>query len=109
MKTFNERVYEIVKQIPYGKVMSYVQIASLAGSPRASRAVGYALAALPPHSDLPCHRVVFKDGALSIVFFRNGINEQYDMLKKENITFGRGKKVKMNKHQWDIENLEIDF
>lgn len=108
MKTFNERVYDIVRQIPYGKVMSYVQIAQIAGSPRASRTVGYALYATEDN-DLPCHRVVFKDGALSVVFFSNGVNKQYHLLKAENITFSRDKKVKMNKHQWDAATLEIDF
>ena len=52
---FYNRVYEIVKQIPKGKVATYGQVALLAGNPRASRAVGYALHRNPqPGTVIPC-------------------------------------------------------
>lgn len=62
--SFNDRVYEIVRQIPEGKVLSYGQVACMAGSWRASRAVGYALHRNPYQGKVPCHRVVFQDGRL---------------------------------------------
>lgn len=98
MKTFNQYVYEIVAKIPYGHVMSYGQIARLIGNPRASRAVGYALNGAP-HT-LPCHRVVFKNGALSPAFIQSGKNVQYTLLRAEHVTFTKNKCVKMDKHLW---------
>ena len=62
MSTFPEAVYQIVRQIPKGKVATYGQIAMLAGSPRASRIVGAAMFRAP--AGLPCHRVLYRDGTL---------------------------------------------
>lgn len=62
---FYEKVYQIVERIPSGSVMTYGQIAALAGNPRASRAVGYALRTSPSSRGLPCHRVLNRDGFLS--------------------------------------------
>ncbi|MFI3206411.1 MAG: MGMT family protein, partial [Clostridia bacterium] len=73
---FYEKVYEIVRQIPLGKVATYGQIAMLAESPRASRAVGFALHKNPDPSTIPCHRVVNKQGKLAEAFVFGGINEQ---------------------------------
>ena len=61
---FAEDVYEIVKNIPYGKVASYGQVASMAGRPRNARVVGYALHRNPEPDVIPCHRVVFVDGSV---------------------------------------------
>ena len=47
MKHFYEQVYELVRQVPPGKVVTYGQVAALLGSPRSARAVGYALRYLP--------------------------------------------------------------
>ena len=65
---FNERVYEIVRRVPKGKVISYGQVAFLAGSPRGARAVGWALHRNPypwvmgGENPVPCHRVVNREG-----------------------------------------------
>lgn len=105
-RTFNQKVYDIVRQIPCGKVLSYGNIARLTGSFRASRAVGYAVAALnaPP---LPYHRVVYKDGALSPAFMEKGKNRQYTLLKKEGVTFTQGKRVCMKKHEWNANGIAV--
>lgn len=108
MKSFNQKVYEIVKKIPCGMVMSYGQIARLAGQPRASRAVGYAMHAVKQEK-LPCHRVVFKDGSLAKDFIFGGKDKQYKMLKAEGITFARGRKIKMEKHCWDAAEIEFEM
>ncbi len=63
MSDFQEAVYEIVRQIPRGRVMTYGQIAALAGSPRAARQVGQ-IAHWGP-TDLPWQRVVNKNGGLA--------------------------------------------
>lgn len=60
---FFKQVYEIVEQIPYGKVISYGQIAWLAGHPRGARTVGWAMRCCPEH--LPWHRVVMADGSIT--------------------------------------------
>lgn len=106
-KSFNQIVYSIVRQIPKGKVMYYGQISMLAGNPRASRAVGYALHGNNDPVNTPCHRVVFKDGSLTPAFVFGGKNAQYRLLKTENITFTKDKKVKMNRHLWNAKGLRI--
>ena len=65
---FFETVYEIVKQIPRGKVMSYGQIARAAGFPRKAREVGWALHVNPDPEHIPCHRVVNREGRVSPAF-----------------------------------------
>lgn len=62
---FYRRVYEVVRQIPPGRVMTYGQIAHLLGSPQAARAVGYALAHLPEDCGVPWQRVINQQGKIS--------------------------------------------
>lgn len=57
MNTF-EKIYEVVKTIPEGKVATYGQVAVLAGDPRWARVVGYAMHVNPEPGIIPCHRVV---------------------------------------------------
>lgn len=108
MKSFNQKVYEIVRRIPKGYVMTYGQIARLLGKPMASRAVGYAMYAVA-EENLPCHRVVFKDGSLAKDFVFGGKDKQYLLLKSEGITFNRGRKIKMEKHLWDATEIEAEI
>ncbi len=62
MKTaFREKVFEVVRKIPRGKCLTYREVARLAGSPRACRAVGNILA-MHHEPGLPCHRVIRSDG-----------------------------------------------
>jgi O-6-methylguanine DNA methyltransferase len=60
-KSFTEKVHQIVQAIPKGKVLSYAQVAQLAGSPRAARAVG-TLMRKNNNPKIPCHRVIRSDG-----------------------------------------------
>lgn len=86
MNTF-QKIYEQVKKIPKGKVATYGQIALMAGNPRWSRVVGYALHCNPEPGVIPCHRVVTKDGKLSKAFAFGGENVQRDMLLSEGVIF----------------------
>ena len=86
MNTFH-KIYEQVKKIPEGKVATYGQIALMAGNPRWSRVVGYALHCNPEPGVIPCHRVVNKDGKLSKAFAFGGENVQRDMLISESVIF----------------------
>ena len=86
MNTF-EKIYEQVKKIPEGKVATYGQIALMAGNPRWSQIVGYALHSNPEPGVIPCHRVVNKEGKLAKAFAFGGENVQRDMLEKEGVVF----------------------
>ncbi len=86
MNTF-QKIYEQVKKIPKGKVATYGQIALMAGNPRWSRVVGYALHSNPQPGIIPCHRVVTKDGKLSKAFAFGGENMQRDLLLSEGVIF----------------------
>ena len=63
--TFPDRVYEIVARIPNGRATTYGAIARALGNPRGAREVGWALNSVPEGSNLPCHRVVDREGRLS--------------------------------------------
>jgi methylated-DNA-protein-cysteine methyltransferase-like protein len=79
---FAQRVYEVVAQIPSGRVMTYGQIAALCGSPRAARIVG-GIAHWGPE-ELPWHRVVNKQGGLAGAF-PGGRSEQAQRLAEEGV------------------------
>lgn len=99
MKNTFELIYDVVKQIPYGKVATYGQIAFLAGNPRWSRVVGYALHVNPDPDNIPCYRVVNHFGEPSSAFAFGGVNRQIELLENEGVTFIDGR-VDMNKHIW---------
>jgi methylated-DNA-protein-cysteine methyltransferase-like protein len=98
---FNTRVYDIVSHIPSGKVASYGQVASMAGNPRASRAVGYAMHRNPYYDSMPCHRVVYQDGRLTDGFAFGGKNVQRQLLEAEGIKFTKDGCVNMKNYRWD--------
>ena len=79
------RIYSAVRKIPKGKVASYGQIATLIGSPRASRVVGWALRTLKPTTNVPWHRVVNKDGMISIENMTTPKEAQAAKLREEGI------------------------
>lgn len=94
-----EKIYEVVKQIPYGKVATYGQVAQIAGNRRWSRVVGYALHANPDPVHIPCYRVVNRLGEVSAAFAFGGSNRQIELLAAEGVEFIDGK-VDMAKFQW---------
>ena len=97
MNTFEE-IYEEVCRIPKGRVASYGYIACRVGNPRLSRVVGYALHSNPRPIEIPCHRVVMKDGRLTSAFAFGGENKQRELLESEGITFLPDGRVDMEKH-----------
>ena len=97
MSAFSERIYEVVKLIPCGRVMSYGQVARLAGNPRGARAVGFALHRNPQPGVIPCHRVVFRDGSLAPGFVFGGPDEQRRLLEAEGVGFTEDGRVDMEK------------
>lgn len=91
-------MYSIVRKIPRGCVMSYGQVAALAGNGRASRAAGYVMFQCP-YRDVPCHRVVYADGRLAAEHFF-GAGRQRAMLEKEGVSFTGEGLVDMAKHRY---------
>lgn len=65
MSDFYEAVYRLVRRIPRGRVMTYGQIATILGCPRAARAVGYAMHASGGRDDVPWQRVINSHGRIS--------------------------------------------
>ena len=94
MTGFNERVYEVVKRIPKGRVVTYGFVAKCLSSPRASRQVGWALHKNPYFGVVPCHRVVFADGSLARGFVFGGEDVQRAMLQSEGVEFDKDGKVR---------------
>lgn len=92
------RIYEVVKTIPKGRVATYGQVALMAGNPRWSRVVGYALHVNPDPKNIPCHRVVNRLGEVSKAFVFGGENAQVELLKNEGVTFLPNGRVDLNKH-----------
>lgn len=80
MKTFTEKVYDVVKEIPKGKVLTYKEVAKKAGSFKASRAVGNILNKNFDPS-IPCHRVICSDGKLG--GYNKGAKNKIKILKTE--------------------------
>ena len=103
MSDFFNAVYEVVKQVPLGKVTTYGDVARAAGSPRASRQVGWALHSNPQPGIIPCHRVVFKDGSLTDGFAFGGRDVQKAMLLEEGVQFAEEYKVDMNNCRWEVD------
>lgn len=99
---FYDKVYEQVQKIPCGKVATYGQIACLCGSPKASRAVGYALHANPMPGIIPCHRVVNRFGALAPAFAFGGREVQKKLLEDEGVIVGEDFVVNLEIFLWDL-------
>jgi len=83
---FFGRVYDLVRRVPAGKVVTYGQVARALGSPRAARTVGWAMQACP--ADVPWHRVVNNRGQVSPREHSLGELEQRDLLELEGVEFG---------------------
>ncbi len=94
-----DRIYAVVRRIPRGCVATYGQIARLAGNPRWSRVVGFALHVNPEPGDIPCHRVVNRLGEPSSAFAFGGVNRQIALLEAEGVTFTDGR-VPLSQYQW---------
>ena len=80
-----EKIYSEVKKIPKGQTATYGEIARKAGT--SPRVVGFALHANPDPENVPCHRVIFKDGSLSPGYVFGGEGKQRKKLEAEGVRF----------------------
>jgi O-6-methylguanine DNA methyltransferase len=99
--TFREKVYELARQIPPGKVATYGQLAKLVGKPKAARAVGMFMRTNPDAPRMPCHRVVAADGSLTGYSAEGGVAKKQQMLTTEGVFFRNGK-VDLSKSSWQV-------
>lgn len=101
MNTF-EKIYEVVKKIPKGKVATYGLVAAMAGNIHWSQVVGYALHVNPEPVKIPCHRVVNRFGELSDAFAFGGKEAHAQLLISEGVEV-KGGKVDLSKYLWNGE------
>ncbi len=99
---FSADVIRVLKAIPRGCVVTYGQVAALAGSPRAARQVVRLLNAYSSSEELPWHRVINKQGGISLEK-GNGYELQKSLLIKEGVKFDRDDRINLARYQWRPE------
>jgi methylated-DNA-protein-cysteine methyltransferase-like protein len=105
---FFERVYDVVRLIPDGRVTSYGAIAKFLGAARSARMVGWAMNACHGRDDVPAHRVVNRVGLLSGKHHFEGTNLMQQLLESEGVKVKENKIVTFEKYFWDPAK-ELDF
>lgn len=104
MSTF-ERIYAIVRRIPFGCVATYGQVARMAGNPRMSRIVGCAMHVAP--EGVPCHRVVNRAGGLCDAFQPMGKESHRMLLEMESVPFLPDGRVDLDRCRWTEERMDL--
>lgn len=94
-EAFFYNIYAIMEEIPEGNVVTYGQLAKLAGREKNARLVGRALHCADMYGDYPCYRVVGHDGRTAPDF-----DAQRSLLEAEGVTFLKNGHVDLKKHQW---------
>ena len=100
-ENFFERVYEIARQIPYGRVTSYGAIAKALGTASSARMVGWAMNASHDLEDVPAHRVVNRKGLLTGKHHFEGTNLMQQLLESEGIKVVDNQIIDFEKHFWE--------
>ncbi|MGB5236237.1 MAG: MGMT family protein [Flavobacteriaceae bacterium] len=100
-QSFFEKVYEVARQIPYGRVTSYGAIARYLGTGRSARMVGWAMNGSIKNGDIPAHRVVNRKGLLSGKHHFGGTHLMQQLLENEGIEVEDDQVVDFEKHFWD--------
>jgi methylated-DNA-protein-cysteine methyltransferase-like protein len=100
VKVGHERIFEVVRNIPRGRVATYGQVAELAGIAGQPRRTGYALSALPAGSGIPWHRVINAQGKISFPPESKHHKLQRRLLKQEGITFDKNARINLERFGW---------
>ncbi|HSR59801.1 MAG TPA: MGMT family protein [Robiginitalea sp.] len=98
---FFQRVYEVVRQVPYGRVTSYGAIARYLGTGRSARVVGWAMNQSHGMEDVPAHRVVNRQGLLTGKHHFEGTRLMQQLLESEGIRVRDNQIVDFLQHFWD--------
>ncbi|MTH54815.1 DNA methyltransferase [Bacillus mangrovi] len=101
MESFTVKAISIIKSIPEGRVMSYGQIAAAAGAPRGARQVARILHSMSGKYDLPWHRVVSRNGELSIKD-QSALEWQLKLLADEGIEIEEGPCIAIEKYRYSF-------
>lgn len=97
---FFEKVYNVVRQIPHGKVTTYGAIAKALGAAKSARTVGYAMNASHALEDVPAHRVVNRNGVLTGKNHFPGTHVMQQMLEAEGVVIEQDQIVDFENHLW---------
>lgn len=100
-ENFFEKVYQVARQIPLGRVTSYGVIAKYLGAARSARMVGWAMNGAGSMDDIPAHRVVNKAGLLTGKHHFVGTNLMQQLLESEGIKVIDNQIQDLEKHFWD--------
>ncbi len=98
--SFTQRVKQIIRKIPRGKVATYGQIAAYAGNPRSVRQVVWTLNSSSRKDKLPWHRVINRNGKISLKPGQ-GYEIQKMLLEKEGVKFGKNDAVDFERYLWN--------
>ncbi len=98
--SFFDKVYQVARQIPYGKVTSYGAIATYLGAAKSARMVGYAMNA-SHNKDVPAHRVVNKKGLLTGKHHFDGTNLMQQLLESEGVKVVNNQIQNLKSIYWD--------
>ena len=100
-QNFFESVYEVARQIPYGRVTSYGAIAKYLGAARSARMVGWAMNGATTKEDVPAHRVVNRNGLLTGKHHFGGSNLMQQLLENEGVEVRNDQVVDLARYFWD--------
>lgn len=100
-QNFFQRVYDVARLIPYGRVTSYGAIANYLGAARSARMVGWAMNASGLMEDVPAHRVVNRNGVLTGKHHFQGTNLMQQLLENEGIRVKENQIVDFKEYFWD--------
>lgn len=97
----HNRISAVVRRIPSGRVLTYGDVAALAGLPGQARLVGYALHALPEHTTVPWHRVINHRGGISTGrAWPGGHLAQRRLLEAEGVEFDANGRASLRRFRW---------
>jgi methylated-DNA-protein-cysteine methyltransferase-like protein len=104
---FFEKVYHVVRQIPFGKVTTYGAIANYLASSGSAQMVGWAMNASHVYPDIPAHRVVNRNGLLTGKHHFQGTNLMQQLLENEGIRVVNNQVVDFKLHLWIPSHTEV--
>ena len=96
------KVYEFLKTVPAGKVVTYGQIARFLGNKHLSRVVGNILHKNPDPANIPCHRVVNARGEVSQAYAFGGAEAQRRRLEAEGVLFSPDGRIDLNRYGMNL-------
>ncbi len=101
-----EKIWRTLQQVPYGRVVTYGQLADLAGQPGRARLAARALKLAPAERRLPWYRVIGAGGRITIPKHSPGYRRQIEHLRSEGVTVNQGR-VKMSEYQWQPDLADL--